>query len=77
MSNAPESAPWFKQKPETKAAAVRELLSKEVESDLGRFKKQVKLFCGGKKKLGGDRSLLNSRQVSRSSSRRSSQQLQL
>jgi len=65
---APEHAPWFKQRQEAKQAAVKELLSKDME-DLSRFKKNIKAFCGGKKKNG---SVLNSRDISRSSSCRSS-----
>lgn len=66
---APEHSPWFKQRTESKQAAVKELLSKDME-DLSRFKKCIKAFCGGKKKQNG--SVLNSRDISRSSSCRSS-----
>jgi len=40
---SPEHAPWFKLKLESKSAFMQELLSQEMEGDLTRFKRHVKV----------------------------------
>ena len=47
---APASAPWAQQKQVTRAAFLRDLLDPACTADLTRFKRLLKLFCGGKKK---------------------------
>lgn len=50
---APEAAPWSANKQTVKAAFVRQLLDPVCSSDMTRFKRVLKAFCGGKKKGGG------------------------
>ncbi|KAL4857956.1 hypothetical protein ACK3TF_001925 [Chlorella vulgaris] len=48
---APEAeAPWRRWKPEAQRAAVEELLSSQCAQDPRRFKRLLKVMCGGKKK---------------------------
>lgn len=48
---APEAeAPWRRWKPEAQLAAVEELLSSQCAQDPRRFKRLLKVMCGGKKK---------------------------
>ncbi|PSC72785.1 hypothetical protein C2E20_3887 [Micractinium conductrix] len=49
-SAAPDEAPWRRWKPEAAAAAVVDLLSSQNVGDPRRFKRLLKVFCGGKKK---------------------------
>ncbi|KAL4442927.1 hypothetical protein ABPG77_008418 [Micractinium sp. CCAP 211/92] len=50
LQRAPEGAPWRAWKPEAQAAAVEDLLSPLCSQDARRFKRLLKVFCGGKKK---------------------------
>jgi len=43
LALSPEHAPWAKMKAETKAAFMQELLSPDMETDITRFKRQVKV----------------------------------
>lgn len=50
LRRAPEDAPWRSWKGEAQAAAVDDLLSPLCRQDARRFKRLLKVFCGGKKK---------------------------
>jgi len=72
---SPEHAPWHKMKLESKSAFLQELLSQDMETDITRFKRHIKAFCGGKKKQGRfDTMWQSSRSMSHSPSHNSSVQ---
>ena len=47
---AADAAPWRRWKPEAQVAAVADLLSPLCAADDRRFKRLLKVLCGGKKK---------------------------
>jgi hypothetical protein len=49
MDLAGDTAPWVRLKPESKAAALAELVSPDTECDVGRFKKLIK----ARRRVGG------------------------
>ena len=47
---APEAAPWYRQKQANKLLFLQHITEPACEADLTRFKRLMKMFCGGKKK---------------------------
>lgn len=50
LQRAPDDAPWRRWKADAQTAAVAQLLGPQCATDARRFKRLLKVFCGGKKK---------------------------